>query len=73
MGWSSLVGSEPETEIELERAGGGSEKHRGVTDPIRPLKPGRRGGGEASWTPQIGQGKTRVWDIFRGPHENMAR
>lgn len=42
-------------------------------DPIRPAKPGRREGGEASWTPQIGQEKPRVWDIFRGSHENMAR
>lgn len=26
------------------------------TDPIRPVKPGRREGGEAYWMPQIGQG-----------------
>lgn len=36
-------------------------------DPIRPTKPGRREGGEASWRPQIGQGRLRVWNIFPGP------
>ena len=41
-------------------------------DPIRPAKPGRREGGEASWTPQIGQEKPRAWDIFRGPMKTWA-
>lgn len=36
-------------------------------DPIRPGKPGRREGGEASWMPQIGQGKPRACKIFWGP------
>lgn len=43
------------------------------TDPIRPAKPGRRGRGEASWTPQIRWGKPKGQGHFPGSHENMTR
>lgn len=49
------------------RLGGGIEKHGGVTDPIRPVKSGRREGGEASRTPQIRWGSQETRTFSRVP------